>query len=294
MQNLKPYLLLLPCLCLIVLLAGGGIVQAFGESIGYGYFGKGFSLDAYARLLQDEGFLDSLFLTVKIGLIGAGGACFFGAAILYLLYTLRFDGDSRPILFISRIIQIPIVLPYIVSAYLMFLLLTQSGFGSRVLYHAGLIEDMRSFFILVHDSHGIGIVLAYWYKTIPFVVLMLLPTLLGIHPHYYEIASVYGADKWHFFRFVVLPSCATPLKISFLIIMGFILSDFEIPFLLGSTHPQVLSVKAYLLYARGLFEERPDSMAINMVLITLSLCICVVVYSLTSRFVQERSGFAKN
>ena len=68
----------------------------------------------------------------------------------------------------------------------------------------------------------------------------------------------------------------------FLIIFVFTLGAYELPFILGATTPKALPVLAYLEYTKPDLRARPYAMAINGILIVISLIAAVFILHITS------------
>ena len=49
-------------------------------------------------------------------------------------------------------------------------ILSQNGILARILANAGLITDQQQFPMLLYDRYGLGVILAYLWKEIPFII----------------------------------------------------------------------------------------------------------------------------
>ena len=98
-----------------------------------------------------------------------------------------------------------------------------------------------------------------------------------------EAARNLGASKWQSFFKVTLPLCKDTILSGFLIIFVFSLGAYELPVLLGSTLPKALPVLAYNQYTHPNLQNRPYAMALNGIIIVISLLSAVHYFVLMER-----------
>ena len=95
-----------------------------------------------------------------------------------------------------------------------------------------------------------------------------------------EAAINLGASKWQTFRKVTLPLCAHTIMSGFLIIFTFSLGAYEVPQLLGPTLPKALPILSYIQYTHPNLQNRPYAMALNGIIIMISLVAAIIYYRL--------------
>lgn len=280
-QNNNPYFKLLPALLVLLFLFFGGILFGFLQSVGLFLFWEddGFTLKHYIEIFRDRDVLLSLFLSLKISVLSTFFSSALGLFIIYLLYSLIIKNKAKFAVMIQRAIQFPMLLPYLVVAFLISITLTQSGWVSRFFYQLGWMNDMLQFPIVVHDQAGRGIVIAYIWKTTPFIVFMLFPVLLQVKKDWFEVGKVFGANERQFFLNIVLPILYKPLKIAAFIVFAYTFIAFEIPYMLGTTYPRTLSVLAYEIYSKGELAERPLALAMNFTMIVVVVSASVFIFN---------------
>ena len=282
----KPYLLLLPATGAIVLLFFGGLFDGLLKSLGYfpAIGERQLNLDAYTNLLASDSFWDSLELTVRVAAISSLLAGLLGgllAIALFLLNQYSEAGNSR---LWHRLFQLPLTIPHLVAGYVIVLLFTQSGVISKLLASVGMIDEMTDFPVLVNDPFGWGIILAYTWKEVPFVLLMVYPVLARIQKSWREVSRVYGAGNWNFIREIALPIMMPSWIIAVFIVFVFTFSAFEIPFLLGVTYPGMLPVYSFQLYTDGSLSDRPEALAVNIILALMTICLGLATYYFNKRW----------
>lgn len=285
-QKSKPYLLLLPAAGTIVLLFFGGLFDGLVKSLGYfPTIGRtSFELTAYTSLLRSESFWASLVVTVRVAALSSVLAGVLGGLLAISLFMLKKSSNSSEPRLWHRLFQLPLTIPHLVGGYVIVLLFMQSGLLSKLLASAGIIDEIPDFPVLVNDPFGWGIILTYAWKEAPFVSLLIYPVLSRIQRSWRDVSRVYGAKKWNFVREIVLPVILPSWTIAVFIVFVFTFSAFEVPFLLGVTYPSMLPVYSYQLYTSGTLTDRPEALAINIILAFLTVILGLVVYYFSKRW----------
>ncbi len=282
-----PFLLLLPAVVVLLALFVGGLVLGFMQSLGY-LPAAGLdelSFEAYRGLLSERGFLRSLIFTLSVSIITTAASVVIAVATALVLRR-RFLG-RRTTLFIY---QLPLTVPYLVAAVGVMTLVSQSGLLARVVYHLGLIAEPAQFPALLYDNLGIGIMLVYLWKQIPFIGLVALAVLQSVGEDYEEQARTLGATGFQAVRHVLVPLIIPGIVPASIIIFAFTFGAFEVPLLLGKRFPSMLSVLAYRLYVDVDLAARPQAMA-TAVFIALFVLVLVVAYRrLAERQLQGRES----
>lgn len=286
LRKIKPYLLLFPAIITIVLLFFGGLFDGFLKSLGYfpAIGETEFSLKAYSSLLQSDAFWDSLIVTIRIAALSAAISAILGAIVAVALFMIQETSKSRALNFWNRLFQLPLTIPHLVGGYVIVLLFMQSGFLSKILAAIGVIDQIPDFPVLVNDSFGWGIILTYAWKEAPFVALMVYPVLARIHKQWRDVSRVYGARNRDFIREIVVPAILPAWIVAAFIVFVFTFSAFEVPFLLGVTYPSMLPVYSYQLYSSGTLADRPEALAINLVLALLTVLLGLIAYYFSKRW----------
>jgi putative spermidine/putrescine transport system permease protein len=278
--------LLAPGLIFVLLLVGYGLLQAIIESIQTPGQSGAWTLNYYKILFADSMFWDSLGLSLKITLLSTGISLFIGIFLTKWLYHYLLKEKWK------LIIWIPMLIPHFVAGYIVLFFFSQSGWFSALFYQLGFIADRQEFPILVMDRGGIGIILSYVWKEVPFVVLMLLPVYYQLDHRYKDVVYTLGGGRWQAFRTAEWPWLAPVVAETGIIIFAFIFAAFELPYLLGVTYPKMLPVLAYEWFSVGDWSGRPLAMAtmITTTFFILMLSIFVFRYSQSIRYHMMRGG----
>ena len=286
LQKTKPYLLLLPATSTIVLLFFGGLFDGLLKSLGYfpAIGETELELTAYTGLLGSSDFWESLALTTRIAAISSLIAAILGGAIAISLFMLHDSAKNGAPRLWHRLFQLPLTIPHLVGGYIIVLLFMQSGFLSKLLAEVGWIDEITDFPVLVNDPFGWGIILAYAWKEAPFVALLIYPVLTRVHRAWRDVSRVFGAKGWQFIREILLPAILPAWTIAAFIVFVFTFSAFEVPYLLGVTYPSMLPVYSYQLYTSGTLADRPEALAVNIILAGLTILLGLAVYFFSKRW----------
>ncbi|HLQ17842.1 MAG TPA: ABC transporter permease subunit, partial [Tabrizicola sp.] len=150
-------------------------------------------------------------------------------------------------------------------------LVSQSGSFARLAYAAGLISGPQDFPALTHDTYGIGIILLYAWKELPFITLILLANLQSLGEDHEAVARTLGASRWQAFRHVLLPMLMPGLVAASALVFAFAFGAYEVPLVLGAHAPKALPVLAWQAATDTDLAARPEAMAMAVVIAIVGL-----------------------
>jgi putative spermidine/putrescine transport system permease protein len=283
---MKPYILLLPIMIVILGIFASGLIMAFIQSLGH-FEAVGlheYTLRYYKEVLNSKDFLSSLGFSLYTSLVSSIIAIVLGVLLSYSIFKTK--NNNR---LVESIYKLPIIVPHIVAVLLVYNILAQSGILSRMLYSIGLIKEPTQFPSLLHERNGLGIIIAYAWKEIPFVAMVTYTILSNLSHNLSEVALNLGATKRQVFFHVILPIIMPTIFSSFIIIFAFSFGAYEVPFLLGPTYPKALPVKAFIEYNNPDLTNRPYAMVINMILTFVSIFL-VWIYQKTFELISKYKG----
>ncbi len=272
-NHLRLPLMLTPALAVILLLFVGGVLVGLGQSLDYmPMIGlRTPTLRHYVHILTDDGFRASLWLTLYISLASTLFATIL-AVMAALVLRHKFYGNRL----ITLIWQIPLPVPHMVAAAGMVLLLSQSGLFARLLYSVGWLTQPAQFPVLVFDRWNIATILVYLWKETPFIGLVVLAVLKRVGQEYEDVARVLGANAWQRFRYVLLPLLMPGIVSTSVIVFAYTFGSFEVPLLLGQRYPTVLPVAAYRAYSNPDLKQRPEAMAMGIIITVIVVALLAV------------------
>ncbi len=283
-SKIKPYILIAPTAILLLFIMGCGILNCLIQSLGY-FPQIGFNeitFDYYKEIFKETSFLNSLIFSLKTSLISTLISVILGVLLSYILAQDKYSN------FRHAILNLPIIVPHIVVVFLMVTIFSQSGIISRLLYDIGVINDSSQFINLISDKNGIGIILVYLYKGIPFVAIITYNIITNINEKLETVALNLGASKLQAFRYITLPLSMPSIISSFIILFAFAFGSYEVPFLIGPSTPKALSVLAYTNYVSIDFNQKALSMVINIILSSISFILLIIYNKVFSKMYKYK------
>jgi putative spermidine/putrescine transport system permease protein len=275
------WLALAPSLALVGLLLGASVLYALAESFGYlTVIGeRQLSFAAYrATFAADSEFWVSLAFSLWVSI----SATAIAALLAFLLAVWL---SSQPNQTDSLLLNINLTIPHLVFAIGVLLLLSQSGWLARWAAVFGWIDLPEQFPLLVRDRFGLGIILHYVVKEIPFLTLMLLGVLQAQTVRYEGVAQNLGANRWQCLRYITFPQVLPALLAGTLLVFGYIFSSYEVPAILGVSYPRALPVLALRYFLDPDLRARAEGMVMSLVITML-----VMVVTGVSKRLEQAQG----
>lgn len=279
-------LMLAPAMAVLVVLYLGALILAFLQSLGYAplYQINTFpTLHYYQDLFGSTGFWQSVFYTFYYALIPT----FVGLILsIYLALTLRKRFALKRLF--QYVYKLPLMIPYLVGVSLTILLFSNGGIIARVLHLIGIIDNPAEFPRILYDHSGLGIMIVYIWKQVPFMTLIIYSVLLGLGPESEEAATTLGANPWQTFWYVTLPQIMPGIITGTAIVFAFNFGSFETPFILGGGFPNTLPVEAWRAFDDPEPARRLGAMAIVMVISVVSGGLLYLYIAWYRRFEKRR------
>jgi putative spermidine/putrescine transport system permease protein len=255
-----------------------GVVQALGYIPGADQ-GE-LSWVHFTGVITDPDFLYSFGLTLYVACVSTCIAAALSIVAALILVSLQ----SR---WIHFIFQIPLTVPHLVVAVAVVFLLAPAGWFSRAAVAIGLIQGTTDFPLLINDNWGLGIILVYVWKEIPFITLMILAVLRHSGEELLDVGRTLKAGAWQRFRHITLPTIFPALGAASLIVFAYTFGAFEVPYLLGRTYPMTLPVWAYKQYSDIDLLARPEGIATGIV-IALVITAAVIGAQMLTKAARRR------
>ena len=102
---------------------------------------------------------------------------------------------------------------------------------------------------------------------------LFLGAIQSINPHLYEASELDGANRWHQFRYIILPSIKPIVSLSFILAVSGSLAVFEIPFIMtGGAN----GTKTFVIQTVDMaFEFRKVGLASSMAVVLLLIVLLI-------------------
>jgi putative spermidine/putrescine transport system permease protein len=277
---------LAPALTLIAALFGASVVYGLAQSFGYlTVIGRqNVSLAAYRNVLVGPSVAAGEFWPALWFSLWVSGASTILSALLALLLTVLLTGGRRrPGALTLFGLQLNLAFPHLVWAIGISLLLAQSGLLARIAAALGLIDAPADFPVLIRDRYGIGIIIDYVSKEVPFLMLILLAILRSQSAALDLVAENLGANFRQRLRYVTLPLVLPGLIGGSLLVFAFVFGAYEVPALLGVRFPRMLSVLALEFFQNPDLRSRAEGMAISVIMALVVIAVAIAARLLAAR-----------
>ena len=280
--------MLAPALLVVTALFGGGLAYGLLQSLGWQPLigRRELTLQAYVNLLTDEAYAEQFWTGLRLSLWISLASTVLSAA-LAVGAALLIRGTRTGKQLAVFLFQLNLPIPHIVAAVGILFLLAQSGLLSRLGAQLGLLDRPSDFPILVKDRFGIGIILSYVWKEVPFIGVIVLAVLQSLSRDYEEIARNLGANWWQCFTHVILPLITPALLSTSIIVFAFTFGAYEVPGILGVRYPRTLPVLSLRLFTDADLSARSEAGALSMIVATIVMVFVAGYLWLTSR---DRGG----
>ena len=268
----SPWLSLAPAMTIVLVLLGASLFYAIAESLGIiSVIGQNeITLSSYRDTLNlhsefwtSLGF--SLWVSIASTLISST------VALLLAVWLSEHRGNTA-----TLALNWNLAFPHLVWSVALLLFLSQSGLLARWAAMIGLISTPADFPVLVRDRLGIGIILSYMGKEIPFLTLINLAVLRSQSIGYDVVAENLGANHWQRLRYVTIPQVLPALLAGALLVFGFIFSSYEVPALLGIGYPRALPVLALRFFLDADLRARSEGMVISLLITFIVMVVAVI------------------
>lgn len=240
-----------------------GLALTLAQSLGlFPPLGPGqATLEHYQVLTRDQGLGLSLGLSLLVAFVSAAGSVLGGTVLALALW--RMPPGLRRVGVLSKI---GLILPHVAVAFLVMLMLGRTGLVSSALFQLSLLADPEEFPNILHTGSGLGMILAFLLKGVPFALLLVGAVLFGFDTRLIQTARMLGAGPLRTFWSVTLPRLLPAMHSAFIILFLYAFGSFDIPFVLGESHPGMLSIRVFDIFFQRDLGQRPQAMAILTVM----------------------------
>ena len=281
-------LMLAPTMTVIFVLFIGGLTYGALVSLGWQpIIGRTeISLTAYHSILFSDRyasvFWQGLLLTIWVSFASTLLSAVLALATALLLRR-TFIGKRIAVF----LYQLNLPVPHVVAAIGILFLFSQSGLLSRTGAQLGLLNGPSDFPIVVKDRLGIGIILSFVWKEVPFVGVIVLAVLQSLGVDYEDLARSLGANRWQRFRYVILPLVMPGLLSGSILVFAFTFGSFEVPAILGVRFPRTLTVTAVRFFRDPDLNARTEGMAISIIISVIVFFLVLGYMWLSRRTIRQ-------
>ena len=263
------WILVLPTLLVVVLVAGYPLAQVFYWSffkadIAFVEPPEFVGLENYAYLFQDPDFRQALWNTLKFTVVSVSLETVLGLAIALIIHS-NFRGRGL----VRTAILIPWAIPTVVSAKMWQWMLNDVYGVINVLgVKLGLLSQKVAFLARPELLLPSIIAVDVW-KTTPFMALLLLAGLQMIPEELYEAASIDGASRWQQFWSITLPLLTPALVVALSCGALDALRVFDVVFVMSGVNPATRTLAVYNRQTLVDFQDLGYGSAISVAILVI-------------------------
>jgi len=270
-------LMLFPGVGFILLFIGSSIFLTLVQSFGlFSITGKSvFTLENWKVILQTKESMDSLFFSLKMGLLSSVGTVVvaFPMALFF-----RKGGTGKGIM--GSIIKVPLFIPALVAAFLILNLISYHGLVNTTLMGLNLIDEPLR---MLNDKFGWGVVFIQIWKNLPFVLLIVMASLASIRDDTIDAAKNLGAGYWSILFRMYVPLAMPGILVSMILMFIKAFGDFPIVSVAGPIYPSSMAGRMHIMAT--IYQEW-DQAAVLGVIIIVTAFIVIWAYSRLAEFVK--------
>ncbi|SDF52296.1 maltose ABC transporter membrane protein /trehalose ABC transporter membrane protein /sucrose ABC transporter membrane protein /palatinose ABC transporter membrane protein [Thermus arciformis] len=275
-QTRLAWLLVLPTLLVVVLVAGYPLAQVFYWSffkadIAFVEAPEFVGFKNYLFLLEDPDFRQALWNTLKFTVVSVSLETVLGLAIALILHS-NFRGRGL----VRTAILIPWAIPTVVSAKMwQWMLHDVYGIVNILGFKLGLLSQKVAFLARPELLLPSIIAVDVW-KTTPFMALLLLAGLQLIPEELYEAASLDGATPWQQFWTITLPLLTPALVVALIFRTLDALRVFDVIFVMSGVNPATRSLAVYNRQVLIDFQDLGYGSAISVAILVLIFAFVIL------------------
>jgi putative spermidine/putrescine transport system permease protein len=270
---------LAPVMLLLFIMLGASLFYAIAESLGMIQVGgqNQANFQAYQNVLTNN---PEFWVSLRFSLWISITSTMLAAALSLMLAVWLSSYSNKTDTFA---LNWNLAFPHLVWAALLLLVFSQSGLLARWATSLGLISMPAEFPILVRDRFGLGVILHYITKEVPFLTLIVLAVLRSQPIHYDVVAQNLGANYWQTLLHITLPQVSPALLSGSLLVFGFIFSSYEVPAILGIGYPRALPVLALRFFLDPDLRARPEGMVISLIITFIVALVALISLKFENR-----------
>ena len=263
------WILVLPTLLVVVLVAGYPLAQVFYWSffkadIAFVEPPEFVGLENYLLLFQDPDFRQALWNTLKFTVVSVSLETVLGLAIALIIHS-NFRGRGL----VRTAILIPWAIPTVVSAKMwQWMLHDVYGVINVLGVKLGLLSQKVAFLARPELLLPSIIAVDVW-KTTPFMALLLLAGLQMIPEELYEAASIDGASRWQQFWSITLPLLTPALVVALIFRTLDALRVFDVVFVMSGVNPATRTLAVYNRQTLVDFQDLGYGSAISVAILVI-------------------------
>ncbi len=264
-------------LVLFVLLTAGPVAAGVGYALLYslglaGLLSRGFTFQHWLAVLGSGDFWSSVGFSAAVAAVTISLSVGLALAAVVSWRNRLLSGP------LSYAAYLPLAFPAVVVAFLIFQWLSSGGLAARLAWHLGLISDTVDFPGLINDQWGMGIIVAHVLMATPFFTIFFanLYQNEGVD-QLRQVAASLGLSGRQLTTKLVAPLLINRARATLLLYGIFVFSSYEIPLLLGSQSPSMITILTIRKLKRYNLGEIPQAYTISFFYALLLVAVLLLL-----------------
>ncbi len=221
------------------------------------------SFKIFLSQLRSPVVLSAILVSLETSLAVVGLSFIFGFPAAYFLALKEFKGK----LFLDTLIDLPIVLPPLVSGLALLLLFGGDGLLGKLLSR----WDIRIIFTKK------GIIMAQLFVASPFFIKTVKETIAGISKDILAASATLGASPFYTFRRIVLPLSKSGIWAGLVMTWARAMGEFGATAMVAGCIPQQTETMTIAIYMQAMSGDLAPATAIALILMMFSF-ICLAIF----------------
>ncbi len=239
-----------------------------------GYVG----LDNYIKVFSKP----ELFATFKISLYYMAGAIVQIGLALYFATVLSFK--TRFGSFYKGAMFFPFLVNGIAIGFIFKFFYTRGYVLDTVLQFLGIPLDNLPYWLRDIKINNWALVFTSLWKYMGQNTVLFCGAIMSVDPTLYEAASIDGANKWHQFRYIILPSISSVLTLNVILSITGSLSAFEPPYVITSMGSNGTATYFIKMHQMAHVDHKVGLACAMAVILVVIIMICTAIQKLVFKF----------
>ena len=231
---------------------------------------------------------DDLFSTFRVSLYYMVGALVQIALALYFATILSFR--TKGTAFYKGAMFFPFLVNGIAIGFIFKFFYTRGYVLDTTLGFLGIPLESLPFWLRDVKLNNWSLVATSVWKYMGQNMVLFAGAIMSVDPNLYEAASIDGANKWHQFRYIILPSISTVLTLNVILSITGSLSAFEPPYVITSMGGNGTATYFIQMHQTAHVEHRVGLACAMAVVLVLIIAVCTIFQKLLFKYAFRNAG----
>ena len=231
---------------------------------------------------------DELFSTFRVSLYYMVGALVQIALALYFATILSFR--TKFTAFYKGAMFFPFLINGIAIGFIFKFFYTRGYVLDTTLGFFGIPLESLPYWLRDMSVNNWSLVATSVWKYMGQNMVLFAGAIMSVDPNLYEAAAIDGANKWHQFRYIILPSISTVLTLNVILSITGSLSAFEPPYVITSMGGNGTATYFIKMHQTAHVEHRVGLACAMAVVLVLIIAVCTIFQKLLFKYAFRNAG----